>query len=180
VCLFFFQFPSKFVPSLYSSSYLSPCLSVQDPKKRNNLNLPHLLFFFSKASHKLSVIHNKNVISGRMVVLAEFEHLNLAQILSTSSLEYLVTIKEPVYPELGYYFYYNMSFQDKLIRSKVLGKDINISIDKFAGLLCLSCEGVDIYILICMLSSIQTMSMLSPPLYYFMIIRTRLWQGMRR
>jgi len=42
-----------------------------------------------------------------MVVLADFEHLNLVQILSSSSLEYLVTIKEQIYLELVHYFYSN-------------------------------------------------------------------------
>ena len=78
-------------------------------------------------------------------MLADFEHLNLAAILSTSSLEHLVTIKEPVYLELVYYFYYNLSFHNNHIRSRVLDKGINISMDKFAHLLHLSCEGVDIY-----------------------------------
>ena len=50
------------------------------------------------------MIHNKYVISGRTVVLADFEHLNLASILNTSSLEYLITVKEPVYPDLMHYF----------------------------------------------------------------------------
>ena len=53
-------------------------------------------FVSQNASHRFSIIHNKNVISGWMVVLADFEHLNLAQILSTNSLEYLITIKKPV------------------------------------------------------------------------------------
>ena len=55
-------------------------------------------FVSQNASHKFSIIHNKNVISGRMVVLANFEHINLAQILNTGTLEYLITIKEPVLP----------------------------------------------------------------------------------
>ena len=75
------------------------------------------------------------------MVLSDFDHLNLANILSTSSLENCVTIKEPVYPELVYYFYSNLSFQNDHIRSKVLGKNINIFLDKFARLLHLSCEG---------------------------------------
>ena len=91
------------------------------------------------------MIHNKHVISGRTVVLADFEHLNLANILNRSSLEHLVTIKEPVYPEFVHYFYSNLTFQNNHIRSRVLGKDINISLHRFAFLLHLSCEGVDIY-----------------------------------
>ena len=91
------------------------------------------------------MIHNKHIISGRTVVLADYEHLNLANILNTSSLEHLVTIKEPVYPELVHYFYSNLTFQNNHIRSKVLDKDINISLDRFAHLLYLSCESLDIY-----------------------------------
>ena len=49
------------------------------------------LFVSQNAQQKFSIIHHKNVISGRTVVLADFDHLNSAQILSTSSLEYLVT-----------------------------------------------------------------------------------------
>jgi len=79
------------------------------------------------------------------VVLADFEHLNLTAILSTSSLEHFVTIKEPVFLELVHYFYSNLPFQNNHIRSRVLGKDINISFEKFTHLLNLSCDGVDIY-----------------------------------
>ena len=65
--------------------------------------------------------------------------------MNTSSLEHLVTIKKPVSPELVHYFYANLTFQNNHVRSRVLGKDINISLDRFAHLLHLSCEGVDIY-----------------------------------
>ena len=95
-------------------------------------------FISQNASHRFSVIHNKHVISGRTVVLADFEHLNLATILNTSSLEHLVSIKEPIYPELVYYFYSNLIFQNNHVRFRVLDKDINISIDHFAHLLHLS------------------------------------------
>ena len=54
-------------------------------------------------------------------------------------------MKEPVYTELVHYFYSNLSFQNNHIRFRVLGKDINISLDKFAHLLHLSCERVDVY-----------------------------------
>ena len=102
-------------------------------------------FVSQNASHRFSIFHNKHVIFGRTIVLADFEHLNLAHILNTSPLEYLVTIKEPVHPELVHYFYFNLSFQDNHIRSRVLGKDINISLDKFARLLRLSCKDVGLY-----------------------------------
>jgi len=65
-----------------------------------------------------------HVISSRTVVLANFEYLNLESILNTSSFEYLVTIKEPVYPELAHYFYSNLTFQSNHVRSKVLGKTL--------------------------------------------------------
>jgi len=91
------------------------------------------------------VIHNKHVISGKTVVLADFEHLNLVSILNTCSLEHLITIKESVYPQLLHYFYSNLTFQNNHVRSRVLGKNINISLDRFAHLLHLFYEGVDIY-----------------------------------
>ena len=78
-------------------------------------------------------------------MLSDFEHLNLANILSTSSLKHFVTMKELVNAELVHYFYSNLSFQHNHIRFRVLGKDINISLKKFANLLHLSCEGGDIY-----------------------------------
>jgi len=78
-------------------------------------------FISQNASHRFSVIHNKHVISGRTVVLADFEHLNLTTILSTSSLKYLVSIKEPVYPELVHYFYSNLTFQNNHLRSRGFG-----------------------------------------------------------
>ena len=65
-------------------------------------------FVSQNASYRFSVIHNKHVISSRTVVLADFKHLNLENILNT--LEYLVTIKERVYSELVYYFYSNLTF----------------------------------------------------------------------
>ena len=65
--------------------------------------------------------------------------------MNTSSLEYLVTIKEHVHPEVVHYFNSNLTFQNNHIGSRVLGKDIDISLEKFAHLLYLSCESVDIY-----------------------------------
>ena len=53
-------------------------------------------------------------------MLADFEYLNLAHILNTSSLEYLLTIKEPVHPEFVHYFCSNLNFQDNYIRYRVL------------------------------------------------------------
>ena len=77
-------------------------------------------------------------------MLADFEHLNLASILNISSLEHLVTIKEPIYPELVHYFYSNLTFQNNHVRSRIWART-NISLERFAHLLHFSCEGVDIY-----------------------------------
>ena len=90
-------------------------------------------FISQNASHRYTIIHTKNVISGMTVVLSDFEHLNLANILGSSSFEQFVTMKEPAYPELVHYFYSNLSFQQKHIRSRVTGRDINISLEKFAS-----------------------------------------------
>ena len=103
------------------------------------------MFVSQNASHNYSIIHNKHVISGRTVVLANFNHLNLAQILRTSSLEFLVTIKELIYLELVNCFYSNLSFHANHIRSRVKSIDIDISLENFARLLHLSCKGVDIH-----------------------------------
>ena len=61
-------------------------------------------FVSQNSSNRFSMIHNKHIIFGRTIALADFEHLNLTSILNTSSLEYLVTIKEPVYPKLVHFF----------------------------------------------------------------------------
>ena len=74
-------------------------------------------------------------------MLSDFEHLNLATILGSSSLENFVTIKEPVYPALVLYFYSNLTFEQNHIKSRVMGKDIDISLQQFARHLHLSCEG---------------------------------------
>ena len=49
-------------------------------------------------------------------MLADFEHQNLAAILSTSSLEHLVTIKEPVYT-LNLYTTFTLTYLFKMITS---------------------------------------------------------------
>ena len=61
-------------------------------------------------------------------MLSDFEHLNLATILGSSYLENFVTIKEHVYPALVQYFYSNLTFEQNHIKSRVLGKDIDISL----------------------------------------------------
>jgi len=78
-------------------------------------------------------------------VINDFEHLNLASILRTNSLENFLSIREPVYPSIVQYFYSNLTFESNQVRSRVLGRDIDISLQEFAHHLHLSCEGEDIY-----------------------------------
>ena len=78
-------------------------------------------------------------------MINDFEHLNLASILRANSLENFLSIREPVYPSIVQYFYSNLSFESNQIRSRVLGRDIDISLQEFAHHLHLSCEGEDIY-----------------------------------
>jgi len=67
-----------------------------------------------------------------------------------------------------------MSFQNNHIRSRALGKDINIFLEKFSYLLHLSCERVDIYNVVYMILSILTVSPPSPPLCCSMMMITLL------
>ena len=87
----------------------------------------------------------KHIIFGRSVVFVDFEHLNLGSILSTSCLEFFVIIKEQIYPEVVQFFYSKFSFHNNIIRYHVKNVDINISLEGFAQVLHLSCEGVDIF-----------------------------------
>ena len=102
-------------------------------------------FVSSNALYKHSIICNKHVISGRCVALADFDHLNLTSILKTSSLDYFVTIKEQVYPELVQYFFSNLLFHYNRIKSCVRNVDINLSLERFARIFKLSCVGVEIF-----------------------------------
>jgi len=79
------------VPNLFLSS--TKCQKGLDEKGKTPESYSNP-FISQNASHRFSVIHNKHVISDRTVVLTDFEHLNLTTILSTSSLEHLVTIKK--------------------------------------------------------------------------------------
>ena len=103
------------------------------------------LFVSSHASCRHILTSTRSISSGRSVVINDFEHLNLAPILRANSLENYLLIREPVYPSLVHYFYSNLSFESNQIRSRVLGKDIDISLQEFAHLLHLSCEGEDIF-----------------------------------
>ena len=85
-------------------------------------------FVSSQAQYRHIVLSTKNVSSGRCVVINDFEHLNLAHILRANSLDYFMSIREPVYPSLVQYFYSNLCFESNKIRSRVLGRDIDISL----------------------------------------------------
>ena len=63
----------------------------------------------------------------------------------TSSLDYFVTIKEQVYPELVQYFFSNLSFHDNHIKSRDKNVDINISLERIARIFKLSCVGVEVF-----------------------------------
>jgi len=98
------------------------------------------------------------------VVLQDFEHLNIPQILRNNSLDQFLSIRQLVYTFLIPYFYTNLSFEGNRVRSRVLGRDIDISLHEFADLLHLSCEGVDVYSLIFKILSIRLVSLCSPRL----------------
>jgi len=105
------------------------------------------------------------------MVLANFEHLKVAQILRANSLEFLVIIKEKVYPELVYIFSSNISFRENIIHSHVKKFDIDISLEGFARILQLSCKNVDIFNLL----SFLTLSLLSLPPDYCTIMIIQAW-----
>ena len=106
---------------------------------------PLSMFVIENAKFKHSVISKKHVIFCNSVVLASFDHLNLANSLRSSSLEYFVTIKEQVYPEFIKVFYSNLEFWYPYIQSRVKDVNINLSIENFTHIFGLSCEGVDIF-----------------------------------
>ena len=56
-----------------------------------------------------------------------------------------MAIKEQVYTSLVHYFYTNFVFEGNRVKSRVLGRDIDISLARFADLLHLSYGGVDVY-----------------------------------
>ena len=113
-------------------------------KQAESSSIPKNVFVSENALYKHSIISNKHVILVRCRVLADFEHLNLSPILRTSPLEYFVTIKGQVYPELVQYFYSNLSFHDNHIKSRVKNVDY-ITLEQFSRIFKLFCEGVEVY-----------------------------------
>ena len=102
-------------------------------------------FVNSLAENRFILLSGRSIISGRCVVFKDFEHLNIPQILRNNSLDQFMAIREPVYTSLIPYFYTNLAFEANRVRSRVLGRDIDISLDQFARLLHLSSGGVDVY-----------------------------------
>jgi len=115
------------------------------PKALTHSTQPKPLFVSPQAENRYILLSEKTIISGRCVIINDFEHLNLAHILRNNSLENFLTVREPVYTSLIPYFYTNLTFESNRIRSRVLRRDIDISLQEFAHHLYLSCEGVDVY-----------------------------------
>ena len=115
------------------------------PKALTHSTQPKPLFVSPQAENRYILLSTKIVSSGHCVKINDFDHLNLAQILRANSLEEFLSIRESVYTSLVPYFYTNLSFESNRVRSRVLGRDIDISLQDFARLLHLPCEGIDIY-----------------------------------
>jgi len=118
---------------------------VEKSKQSESSSRTKNIFVSENAMYKHSIIYNKIVISGRCVVLADFDHLDLTPFLKTNSLDHFLTIKEQVYPDLVQYFYCKLSFIDNHIKSRVKNMDINISLKHFARIFKLSCDAVEIF-----------------------------------
>ena len=106
---------------------------------------PKRPFVNDLAENRYILLSKKAIISGRCVILKDFEHLNIPQILINNSLDQFMSIREPVYTSLVPYFYANYAFEGNRVRSRVLGREIDIPLDRFADLLHLSFGGVDVY-----------------------------------
>jgi len=119
-------------------------------------------FVSSQAEHRYLLLSERTINSGRCVVLRNFEHLNIPQILRNNSLDQFMSIREPVYTSLVPYFYTNLSYEGNRVRSRVLGRDIDISLQEFADLLHLSSLGADVYSFDHMTLSIRPVSLSSP------------------
>ena len=113
-----------------------PTSSTPKPKK---------LFINETAENRFIHLSKRNINSGRFVVIQDFEHLDIPRILHNNSLDEFLTIREQVYTPLVPYFYTNFSFDGNRISTRVLGRDINISISQFADILHLPTGGADVY-----------------------------------
>ena len=106
---------------------------------------PKRPFINELAENRYIILSKKAVISGRCVILKDFEHLHIPRILKRKSLDKFMAIREQVYPSLVHYFYANFIFEGSRIKSRVLGKDIDIPLSQFADILHLSSGGADVY-----------------------------------
>jgi len=97
------------------------------------------------ASDRYTHLAPRNTISGRFVAMHDFEHLDIPQILRANNLVDFLSIREKVYTSLVPYFYANFEFSGNRIISRVMGRDINISLGQFARILHLSTDGIDVY-----------------------------------
>ena len=106
---------------------------------------PKCPFINDLAENRFILLSKKSVISGRCVILKDFEHLQIPHILRRNSLDQFMAIREQVYPSLVHYFSANFAFEGSRVRSRVLGKDIDIPLSQFADILHLSSGGADVY-----------------------------------
>ena len=102
-------------------------------------------FINDLAADRYSHLSTRNINSGRFVAIQDFEHLDIPQILQSNNLVEFLTIKEQVYTSLVPYFYANYEFDGNRITSRVLGREIDLSIGRFARILHLSSGGADVY-----------------------------------
>ena len=70
-----------------------PTTEKSDKSKQPKLSRFKPSFVSENAKYKHLVICKKNVISNRPIMLANFEHVNPANIWRSNSLEYFVTIR---------------------------------------------------------------------------------------
>jgi len=130
------------------------------------------MFASENVRYKNMIICKKHIISSCSVMLVDFEHLNLGSILRISSLEFFVTIKEQIYPELVKFFFSN--FPSMIISSDLVLKMLTLTSllkDTLEFFIC----HVRVWIFltwILMILSISTVSLLSPPLVCFMFMIT--------
>jgi len=82
--------------------YVAPSSSTPKPKRP---------FINDHAENRFIQLSKRSVISGRCVILQDFEHLNIPHILRNNSLDEFMAIREPVYTSLVPYFYSNFSFE---------------------------------------------------------------------
>jgi len=102
---------------------------------------PKRPFINELAGNRFISLSKRSINSGRYVALQDFEHLDIPRIIRNNSLDEFLTIREPVYTSLMPYFYANISFEGDQIRSRVLGRDIDIGLRQFADILHLSTDG---------------------------------------